>query len=222
VAPHSRVTSSTAYRSPAVGEPEGRRARPRREDVRAAILAAADTEFREHGFHAATVERIAARAGFTKGAVYSNFEGKFELFLALQDAESSSRGALLSGLGAPPDTPDEAVRQVAAGMVQLMTHAMLPTMLLAEVRAYASRSPELAARFADSRTALVQLITAQVEGAAERIGMRLVVPSTEATYAILALLNGIPLEQVGLAEPVVSTETLYRLLRSLMEPVQPT
>jgi AcrR family transcriptional regulator len=188
--------------------------------VRAAIVAAADDEFREHGFHAATVERIAARAGFTKGAVYSNFDGKFGLFLALQDVESSSRGALLSGLGGPGDSPDTAVRRVAAAMVQLMTQAMLPTMLLAEVRAYASRSPELAARFAASRTRAVQAISAQVEAAADRIGMRLLVPAGEATYAILALLNGIPLEQVGIEEPVVGVETLYRLLRSLMEPVQ--
>jgi AcrR family transcriptional regulator len=196
-----------------------RRARPPREDVRAAILAAAAAEFEEQGFHPATVERIAARAGFTKGAVYSNFDGKFALFLALLDAESSSRGALLSGLGDPGDSPDDAVRRVAGAMVHLMTHAKLPTMVLAEVRAYASRSPELAARFAASRTRIIEDITRQVVGATERLGLRLLVPAEEATYAIVALLNGIPLEQVGIEEPVVSTETLYRLLRALMEPV---
>lgn len=41
--------------------------------------------FAEDGYHAASLERIAREAGFTKGAIYSNFDGKPALFLAVMD-----------------------------------------------------------------------------------------------------------------------------------------
>ncbi len=41
--------------------------------------------FAERGFYGASVEEIAERAGFSKGAFYSNFETKDDLFLALLD-----------------------------------------------------------------------------------------------------------------------------------------
>jgi AcrR family transcriptional regulator len=53
--------------------------------TRRALLEAAAAVFAEDGYHAASLEGIAARAGFSKGAVYSNFEGKAELFLAVMD-----------------------------------------------------------------------------------------------------------------------------------------
>ena len=50
------------------------RVRPRREDVRAQILEAAIVVFYREGYGAASMQKIAAEAGFTKGAVYSNFD----------------------------------------------------------------------------------------------------------------------------------------------------
>ncbi|MCX5231771.1 TetR/AcrR family transcriptional regulator [Streptomyces sp. NPDC006553] len=60
----------------------------RRPRTRAALLKAALETFAEHGFHATTIEQICERAGFTRGAYYSNFASKEELFLALFDEHS--------------------------------------------------------------------------------------------------------------------------------------
>ena len=49
------------------------------------LLEAAAIVFAQKGFHAATLDEVAAAAGFTKGAVYSNFKSKDDLFLALFD-----------------------------------------------------------------------------------------------------------------------------------------
>jgi len=59
--------------------------------TRAALLDAAARVFVERGFQRASVELIAAEAGFTRGAFYSNFASKEELFLALcaRSAEST-------------------------------------------------------------------------------------------------------------------------------------
>jgi AcrR family transcriptional regulator len=51
--------------------------------TRSAILTSARSEFEEHGFADAKVDRIAERADLTRGAVYSNFPGKRSLYLAV-------------------------------------------------------------------------------------------------------------------------------------------
>jgi AcrR family transcriptional regulator len=55
----------------------------RREMTRRHLLDAAATVFARQGFHRASLDDVAAIAGFTKGAVYSNFAGKDDLFLAV-------------------------------------------------------------------------------------------------------------------------------------------
>ncbi|MEU3693051.1 TetR/AcrR family transcriptional regulator [Streptomyces narbonensis] len=60
----------------------------RRPRTRAALLKAALEAFAEHGFHATTIEQVCERAGYTRGAYYSNFASKEELFLALFDEHS--------------------------------------------------------------------------------------------------------------------------------------
>ncbi|MGI5206655.1 TetR/AcrR family transcriptional regulator [Spirillospora sp. CA-108201] len=65
--------------------------RDRREQTRAALLAAAERLWAERGIHGASLDDIAAAAGLTKGAVYSNFAGKTDLLLALMERITSSR-----------------------------------------------------------------------------------------------------------------------------------
>ena len=48
-----------------------------------AILASARRHFMEHGFKSASLNRIVADAGFTKGAFYGYYASKEELFDAL-------------------------------------------------------------------------------------------------------------------------------------------
>ena len=57
------------------------RVRPRRDDVREAILDAALAAFLRDGYARTSMDRIATEAGFTKGAVYSNFASKLELLV---------------------------------------------------------------------------------------------------------------------------------------------
>ncbi|TXG92321.1 TetR/AcrR family transcriptional regulator [Rhodococcus rhodnii] len=61
-------------------DPAGRVPRPPRDEVRRRLLDASADEFAARGFRGARLTEVAARAGFTKGAVYSNFESKHVLF----------------------------------------------------------------------------------------------------------------------------------------------
>src|SRR5271166_3505753 len=57
--------------------------------TREKLLDAARRVFAARGFHGASVEEIAALAGYSTGALYSNFDGKEDLFLVLMDREVS-------------------------------------------------------------------------------------------------------------------------------------
>jgi AcrR family transcriptional regulator len=63
----------------------------RRQATRDRLLDAAFEVFAEQGVHASTVEQIVERAGFTRGAFYSNFTTKEELFVALMEREDGLR-----------------------------------------------------------------------------------------------------------------------------------
>ncbi|WP_413452364.1 helix-turn-helix domain-containing protein [Georgenia phoenicis] len=60
--------------------------RDRQRQTREALIFAARAVFSRDGYHRANLEVIAREAGFSKGAVYSNFANKAALFLAVQDA----------------------------------------------------------------------------------------------------------------------------------------
>ncbi|MEU6183550.1 TetR/AcrR family transcriptional regulator [Streptomyces coeruleorubidus] len=66
--------------------PRVRRSRAeQKQETRGALTVAALMAFARDGYHGASLEGIANEAGFSKGAVYSNFGGKAELFLAAMD-----------------------------------------------------------------------------------------------------------------------------------------
>ena len=86
---------------PATGTPRRSRrtVRPERADVRERVLSAGRAVFGEVGYQKATLDAIAGRAGFSKGAVYSNFAGKDDLFLTLLQHEvAEMRDALALAL----------------------------------------------------------------------------------------------------------------------------
>jgi len=77
----------TAATTPRLTRPE------RKAQTRERLLATAKEILLRRGFHAATLDDIALHAGVTKGAVYSNFAGKADLFLAVVDAQTRQRTA---------------------------------------------------------------------------------------------------------------------------------
>ena len=114
---------------------------------RALLLDAARRVFLERGYYAATLDQIADEAGFSKGAVYSRFASKADMFLALLEDRITERAAQnaalardLAGSGdfaAPLDLAQRAER-AAPGWRLLVT----------EFRLHAARDPELNRRYA--------------------------------------------------------------------------
>src|SRR5918999_207062 len=97
---------------PRTGEPSARRLETQRRLVQAAI----DVVARD-GFHGATVNAIAQRAGFSVGAVYANFRGKDDLFLAVFEEHMRWLEEQVRGVPGAAD-PAAAIEQGSALMSQ--------------------------------------------------------------------------------------------------------
>ena len=190
-----------------------RTVRPERADVRERVLAAGRAVFAEVGYQKATLDAIAGRAGFSKGAVYSNFAGKDDLFLALLEHEvAQMRDALAL---APEDgTLDDDVRLLAAAVLGWASDGTAQ-LVFAEFRAQAAHDPALARRTAQVRASLVESTAAQLAAVVAARGGRLTVPACDAAVLLLALVNGLALEHVGRCD-VVSLESLVTLLSALV------
>ena len=59
--------------------------------TRSALLSAGRSVFAREGYHRASLDRIAAQAGYTKGAVYASFATKADLLLAVYEERVAHR-----------------------------------------------------------------------------------------------------------------------------------
>jgi AcrR family transcriptional regulator len=112
----------------------------KRERTRSALIAAALEIVEETGFAAASLDAIAARAGMTKGAIYSNFASKAELLLA---------AARTRGLAMRPFEPwaatsfADGLEALAKELVATIRRAKGGAKFAAEFQVYAISDPEL-------------------------------------------------------------------------------
>src|SRR5271170_5010080 len=89
------------------------------EQTQQRLLDAALTVIAKKGLAATSVEDIAALAGYTRGAFYSNFRGKHDLFIELlrRDHRAAQQGmtALLAA-GLPPGQLEQRLKQFYSQM----------------------------------------------------------------------------------------------------------
>jgi AcrR family transcriptional regulator len=138
------------------------RTRPTRDDTRDKLFEAAAQVFEEQGINAASIETIAAAAGFTRGAFYSNFASKDELIVAmLEDHVEQTIRRNLDLLAEHQDLRDyihafrnmDRARQDPLGRAPLLHMEMILFVARAE-----KRRPELAKRLRARRQMLTEII----------------------------------------------------------------
>ena len=133
----------------------------RRQQTRARLLDAAGQVFARRGFHAATVDEVADAAGYTKGAVYSNFANKDELFLALLDQRLAAQLQQVEALYAI-ESSEELVAAMRGRTEREFAAARDFGVLHVEFWLYAMRNPaaqaQLAKRYRELRGHLAELI----------------------------------------------------------------
>ena len=98
----------------------------RKERTRTDLLRAARRVFLRHGFHGASLDGIADEAGYTKGAVYSSFESKDALFLAVLAAHYDRRIEEYSKIIVDGESLDEVFQWLMPNMPRLETDDVPP------------------------------------------------------------------------------------------------
>lgn len=179
--------------------PKPKRQRPTRAQTRQLLLQAAGEVFAERGYDRASLDEVATAAGLTKGAVYSSFAGKDDLFYALMRERIDERLALVAEAVERQATVSDMTRDAGSGLAQLMSSQRDWHLLFIEFWARAVRDPSLHNEFAHERRSVRGLIAQFLEAQAQQAEVQLPAPAEELAVAVLALSNGIAIEH--LADP---------------------
>ncbi|MHB8463807.1 MAG: TetR/AcrR family transcriptional regulator [Acidimicrobiales bacterium] len=164
----------------------------RRQQTRDVLIAAATEVFAERGYERASLEEIAERAGFTRGAIYKNFDGKEELFFAVTDRLNEQvidafRAIAPSG----PDTNEWDISELAElWRVSAAEFGDLYTIGL-EYQLYVLHNPSARERDVAHRRRQQALVAAFITEVADRSGMTLRLPAATLASIILAAADGL-------------------------------
>lgn len=150
--------------------PRQRVRRPPREQTRREILDAAGRAFAQRGFHGASVEAVAAEAGLTTGAVYSNFKGKEDLFLTLYEERIAARARDLRAAVGDADDPGAALASAAGNVTQMFRASPEWLLLYFEFALHAARDRAFARRFRAVRRRGLDELVRGIAAGLERAG----------------------------------------------------
>ncbi|EYT58141.1 MULTISPECIES: TetR/AcrR family transcriptional regulator [Microbacterium] len=199
-----------------------------RENTRARLLEAAAQVFAEVGLDGASVEAVCERAGFTRGAFYSNFESKDELFLMLAASVSEVRvnavrtrveeltaaGALVEGCD-----PIDLVQQI----MELGGDDRLGVMLLSEIRIRALRDARFGEAYLAQEREMVSSIAHIVDDIISAGLLRLRLPAEIAARMLMIIWEGMTVRGAMAGQDDAQLrhsggEELGRLVQLLIEP----
>jgi len=188
----------------------------RQAQTREELVEAADRLFTTKGFHATAIDAVADAAGYTKGAVYSNFASKEDLFFAVYERRVDRRVAEMEATLTSGATAYEGMEKLIAALEQRHDDGWLAAFF--EFWAHVIRHPELRGRFATIHRRVQLPIADALERLAAGHGAELPVASLPLAVASGAMQIGLALER--LTQPEVVDEALgARMSRLLLDEV---
>jgi AcrR family transcriptional regulator len=197
--------------------PERRRAMTRRH-----LLDAAAIVFARDGFHGSTLDEVAATAGFTKGAVYSNFKSKDDLFLELLEDRIDREFAVITDVlegnvgdeltEQPPHT-----RELVRGLIQGLNMSFWDdawNTLYVEFVLYARRNPEAQAKLAAMARRSRDYVQQLIDDGHAAAGITPKYPTRELAEISMALFTGLAIDR--LVDPTAITDQTFDATLALL------
>jgi AcrR family transcriptional regulator len=183
----------------------------RQAHTRSELVDAAERLFIAQGFHATSIDAVAAEAGFTKGAVYSNFTSKEDLFFAVYERRIDARVAEIEAILEAAPTVREGVERIIPGNRGRPETDDGWMAVFFEFWAHALRHPQLRKRFAAQHRRVIDVLaTAMLES-----GQELPDDPHKLATARYAMQLGLQLER--LTQPEVVDERLGLRMGRLMD-----
>jgi AcrR family transcriptional regulator len=176
--------------------------------------------FAQRGYSNATLDEIAADAGFTKGALYYNFASKEDLFFALLDRHMESRIALLRELRTRAEPADARLAEGAARTVRSLAQEREWSLLYLEFSAYAARHARFRREFEKRLRAVHEAMVETVESLAADPS-RLALPVETLALGVSALVDGVAFGRL-LRPRAIPDDLLGQLLALLWSGAAPT
>ena len=160
-----------------------------RDQTRQRLLDAAQSIFLTKGFVAASVEDIAELAGYSRGAFYSNFASKSELFLQLLKRDHENVMGDMRAIFEAGETRQQMEDSV---LHYYSTHFRDNEcfLLWMEAKLQAARDPEFRVGFIACMGELREATTEYIRQFSERVGTPLPLPARELAIGLLALFDG--------------------------------
>jgi AcrR family transcriptional regulator len=190
------------------GESERRsRREERKAETRAELIGAAARVFARRGYHGASIDLIAAQAGYTRGAIYWHFSGKDDLFLAVYETYAATRVRELEEISSKGG---DLVGNARAMADQWMARARATPEFLAlslEFIVHAWRNPKLGRAFANRDAAVPGAIGRMLTEQAAAEELALPMPAEELALALREL--GAGLAFAALPDPQLIREDLF-------------
>jgi AcrR family transcriptional regulator len=182
--------------------------------TRARLLKAAAKVLLRDGFHAASIGQIANAAGYTTGAVYSNFESKEELCLAvLEDRFLNLASELTTALAAAAPNVDARMTEVEAWYENILGQeqwGLLAAEFALATRKKAAIRNQLADRIKMGRAMIGAVLAQQYE----QLHVELPVDTDRLAAAVLGLAIGMAVQRV--VDPDIPTDTFPDGVRVLL------
>ncbi|MDA8438904.1 MAG: TetR/AcrR family transcriptional regulator [Propionibacterium sp.] len=194
----------------------------RRAATRERLVRAAVSVFAHRGVMAASVEEICDAAGFTRGAFYSNFDGKDDLCIAvLSERADAYLSAARSAVQRVPTTTGDAqhrIRQVLDTFAQSVVEEPEAVLAMMELRLYAAREPGVRAAFIRAQDAINESFASLISQALEQHDVRTVLPVHDLLYLMHATYDQISIDQLiqGHRDPAQVSEALLLMLQSVI------
>ena len=165
--------------------------------TRERLLAAARRVFAERGYYGASLEAVAEEAGLTKGAVYSRFDSKADLFLAFQEERNERTVERITAEIAALDPGIHPLQWLAHDWKhRLLNEGPELTLAVIEFWASAYRDPVLKERFSAQHERVLEATGEAVEIVAARLGCPLPMPGPELVRMTAGIAHGLVLEQL--------------------------
>ena len=163
--------------------------------TRAKLMGAAGKLFCQRGLEQASVDDISQEAGYTKGAFYSNFKSKEELFLAMLDQKFGEEIERIEGALRTDQTPDEAARHAGEDLIRFVRSDPEWERLYLEFVAYACRNDEFRQELLTRCRAMDQQLEEVYRRWAERIGIQPPIPLADITQITSIMTQGFLMSQ---------------------------
>lgn len=181
--------------------------------TRADLIATARDLFLADGYASTSLERVAEEAGYSKGAVYSNFRTKKELGLEVIELIHATKFQEVTDLLAAGDSFDEQLERFQEWAERTVGDVGW-TMLEFEFATVSRDDPALQAALVSSLGVVRGAVAAQVQTLADTTGIELPVPAEDAATAILSM--GIGLGMQRAIDPSIPARLITDAVRLLV------